>query len=801
LVSYSLGIDVGTTFVAAAMARDGTAAEMIALGDESVVAPPLVGIRRDGTVATGEAARACASGVSGDLMSRLGDPTPVVLGGAPYDVIAVLGALLRDVVAKVTSAQGGPPDHIMLTHPVSWGPFRCALLEEAARQGNLAKPALVTEPEAAAAYYAGSQGWDEDDTIAVYDLDGSTFNATVLRKQAGKGQILGQPERIEHLATDDGAALLEPTISALWRTLKSAEVEPDDLSVVLVVGGSADLPAAARMVSAQLERPVVLDPHPQHVVALGAATLAAQSTRLHRPIPAPAIAAAGKNGNAAPRPPQPDAPLAIPAQRAVGRAAIARKPAAAAPPQPTTAPKPATTRRQAAAAPTQPTNAPKRAATAPTQPNTAARRAAAAPTQPAIAPQQAAAAPSTRAAGREIISVQAPAPPARTPAPPPAPPILTPVPASSEPQPASDEPSARGRRRRILAGSGAAVALIAIIVSTVFGIRAATGAPASTNATSRPNAAVSEVAKIAPQPATPAVGATIAMQPTPTFVAVSPDGRYAYTANRDAQVVTVVDTATNQVAATIPIAAGPPRFLSFAPDGRTLYVSVFNDKQTIHVIDAVNTRSNTVVATIPQPARPYLPEVSPDGNQLYVPDLDNSSISVINTATNTLAGQIPVAPNPHGTAFSADGELAFTANHEANLVSVIETRNLEVEKTIPVGNSPHSIAVNPHRPVAAVVNDDSNSVSFIDTAGQQLITTVPVGKNPQDVAWSPDGRFAYVVNKGSDTISVIDSENNQVTATVPTGASPTSIAMLPNGRRAYVSNVDGGSLTVLQLAS
>jgi YVTN family beta-propeller protein len=636
----------------------------------------------------------------------------------------------------------------------------------------------VTEPEAAAAYYATSQGWDEDDTIAVYDLDGGTFNATVLRKQAGRGQILGQPERIEHLATDDGAALLEPTISALWRTLKSAELEPDDLSAVLVVGGSAGLPAAARMVSAQLERPVVLDPHPQHVVALGAATLAAQSARLHRPISTPAIAAAGKKGNAAPPPPQPNAPLAIPAQRTVGRLAIAP---------------------QQAAAPTQPTTAPKRAATAPTQPTTTLRQAATAPTQPAIGPQQAAA-PSTSADRRETSTVAASALPVRTSAPPSAPPIRTPLPAASERQPDSGQASARGRRRRILAGSGAAVALIAVIVSTVFGIRAATGAPASTKATSRPNAAVSEVAKIAPQPAIPAVGATIAVQPTPTFVAVSPDGRYAYTANRDAQVVTMVDTATNQVAATIPIAAGPPRFLSFAPDGRTLYVSVFNDKQTTHVIDAVNTRSNTVVATIPQPARPYLPEVSPDGHQLYVPDLDNASISVIDTATNTLAGQIAVAPNPHGTAFSADGELAFTANHESNLVSVIETRNLEVEKTIPVGNSPHSIEINPHRPVAAVVNDDSNSVSFIDTSGQQLTSTVRVGKNPQDVAWSPDGRFAYVVNQGSNTISVIDSENNQVTATVPTGAGPTSIAMLPNGRRAYVSNVDGGSLTVLQLA-
>ncbi|MEH3079028.1 MAG: hypothetical protein PGN11_20615, partial [Quadrisphaera sp.] len=48
-----------------------------------------------------------------------------------------------------------------------------------------------------------------------------------------------------------------------------------------------------------------------------------------------------------------------------------------------------------------------------------------------------------------------------------------------------------------------------------------------------------------------------------------PDGRFAYIANRDAGVVTVIDTAVNQVTARIPVEAGPPQFLSFSPDGGT----------------------------------------------------------------------------------------------------------------------------------------------------------------------------------------------------------------------------------------
>ncbi|HEX4251759.1 MAG TPA: Hsp70 family protein [Pseudonocardia sp.] len=56
------------------------------------------------------------------------------------------------------------------------------------------------------------------------------------------------------------------------RSLRSAQVSPDELSAVLLVGGSSRIPLVARMLSEQLGRPTVVDAHPKYVVALGAAT-------------------------------------------------------------------------------------------------------------------------------------------------------------------------------------------------------------------------------------------------------------------------------------------------------------------------------------------------------------------------------------------------------------------------------------------------------------------------------------------------------------------------------------------------
>ena len=206
VVGYSLGVDLGTTFVAAAIAS-ATRVEMFTLGDRSVVMPAAVYLREDGTLVTGEAAvlRAVSrpDRVSREFKRRLGNPTPVMLGGQSYAVPLLLGTLLRDVLRRVVETEGAPPERVVLTHPANWGPFRRALFEEVPQHAGLENPPTVTEPEAAAAHYAASRLLSEGQTVAVYDLGGGTFDATVLRKRAEGVEILGTPEGIERLGGVD----------------------------------------------------------------------------------------------------------------------------------------------------------------------------------------------------------------------------------------------------------------------------------------------------------------------------------------------------------------------------------------------------------------------------------------------------------------------------------------------------------------------------------------------------------------------------------------------------------------------
>ena len=355
-MGYSLGVDLGTTFVAAALAVSSSRVEMFTLGDRAEVTPAVVYLEVDGTLLTGEAVSGLRTVSQPDRVSRvfkrrLGDPTPVILGGQPYSVTTLLGTLLRDVVQRVVENEGGPPERVVLTHPANWGPFRRALFEEVASFAGVANPIMVTEPEAAAARYAASRQLAAGQTVAVYDLGGGTFDATVLRAVPGGVEILGSPEGVERLGGVDFdeavfgyvnfhsngqlaeldlrdpqissaiarlrqdcvlaketlsvdtettipvflpgkhfevtltradfeeliRAQVDSTIGALSRTLRSAGVAPAELGAVLLVGGSSRIPLVARMVSAELGRPIVVDTHPKYAVALGAATLAARA--------------------------------------------------------------------------------------------------------------------------------------------------------------------------------------------------------------------------------------------------------------------------------------------------------------------------------------------------------------------------------------------------------------------------------------------------------------------------------------------------------------------------------------------
>ncbi|MGB5953713.1 MAG: extracellular solute-binding protein, partial [Ornithinimicrobium sp.] len=210
---YVLGVDLGTTFTAAAISRGGRT-EIVPLGDHAPQIPSAVFLTDTGEYLIGDTAIRRGIAEPGRLAQefkrRIGDDTNIILGTTPVSPQALTAQLLAWVINHVNAGQGAPPSTVVLTHPANWGPYRLELIAQAARMAGLTGVHLCSEPEAAATHFAATERVEVGATVAVYDLGGGTFDAAVLRKTSADGfTLLGSPEGIEHLGgLDFDAAVL-----------------------------------------------------------------------------------------------------------------------------------------------------------------------------------------------------------------------------------------------------------------------------------------------------------------------------------------------------------------------------------------------------------------------------------------------------------------------------------------------------------------------------------------------------------------------------------------------------------------
>jgi YVTN family beta-propeller protein len=118
-------------------------------------------------------------------------------------------------------------------------------------------------------------------------------------------------------------------------------------------------------------------------------------------------------------------------------------------------------------------------------------------------------------------------------------------------------------------------------------------------------------------------------------------------------------------------------YLAFAAtaDGKKVHVvdSVYN------IVSVIDTATSTVIATIPVGIFPYEITVTPDGKKVYVTNrkgkivgfINRSTVSVIYTSTNTVTTTVPVDNNPFEVAVTPDGSKVYVTNADDNTISVL----------------------------------------------------------------------------------------------------------------------------------
>jgi YVTN family beta-propeller protein len=133
----------------------------------------------------------------------------------------------------------------------------------------------------------------------------------------------------------------------------------------------------------------------------------------------------------------------------------------------------------------------------------------------------------------------------------------------------------------------------------------------------------------------------------PEAIDLSPDGKEVWTAHSQDGGVSVIDTDTKKVVATIPSLTKHSNRLKFTPDGKLVLISDA-ESSAVLVLDA---KERKVVQKITVGAMPLGIQIAPDGQRAYVACAEAGQIAILDLAKLTQIGTIDVGPGPDGMAW------------------------------------------------------------------------------------------------------------------------------------------------------
>src|SRR3989442_10814427 len=185
----------------------------------------------------------------------------------------------------------------------------------------------------------------------------------------------------------------------------------------------------------------------------------------------------------------------------------------------------------------------------------------------------------------------------------------------------------------------------------------------------------------------------------------------AYVVDNATNSIRVINTLTKMVVAVIPV-QWSPFGVAITPNGAFAYVTntgmicdfcPVSQPPSVSVID---TASYKVVATIPVGQYPAGVAITPNGAFAYVANFDSNNVSVIDTATNAVVATVPVGIGPLGVAVAPSGAFAYVTAFDscAGSVSVIDTTansptvNTVVATVSPLGACPPGVGTPPTGP-------------------------------------------------------------------------------------------------------
>jgi len=269
--------------------------------------------------------------------------------------------------------------------------------------------------------------------------------------------------------------------------------------------------------------------------------------------------------------------------------------------------------------------------------------------------------------------------------------------------------------------------------------------------------------------------------------------------NKSDNALAIVNPANGKVVGTVPVGRNPHE-LAVSDDGKLAFSSNMQGN-SISVID---------LAALKEIHRVDLPNLrTPHGlyyasGKLYFTAQGDNSIARYDPATNQIDWKTDSGQSgTHMLVMTRDLNKIFTSNMTSDSIGMFQRTSSGQDfklTVIPVGKGPEAIGLSPDGKQVWTATAGDSHVAIIDAANGTVVETVHVPmQSANRLQFTPDGKRVLISDAGNGDLVILDAASHKETKRLKVGENCEGILIPPDGARAYVASERNNFIGVIDL--
>lgn len=221
--------------------------------------------------------------------------------------------------------------------------------------------------------------------------------------------------------------------------------------------------------------------------------------------------------------------------------------------------------------------------------------------------------------------------------------------------------------------------------------------------------------------------------PRPHGASFLPDNITVAVTSEVGQAVVLVDVVEGRIVGSSRTGQLASHMLALSPDGRTAYTANINPGTLSamaiggETADAKNLKVGTMTEAI---------NITPDGRHVWMGSNNTGKVFVVDVVAWAVVDSLQTAGFPYRIGFTPDGSTAIITNPQQDEVQVVDARTRRKRATIALPGGALGISVSPDGKVAWITLAGAGEVAELDLKTHTVVRRVPAGGGPDGIAYA-----------------------------------------------------------------